>query len=61
MGNRTLLVCTSWIIDATEASDCEAAYLCVLHICNLCVCATYADPGMFEGLCGSNAFTGVDG
>ena len=25
------------------------------------VCVTYADPGVFERLCGSDAFTGVDG
>lgn len=31
-----------------------------LHLC-LRVCATYADPGVFQGLCGSDAFTGVDG
>ncbi len=36
-------------------------FMCVLlHLC-LCLCATYADPGVFEGLCGSDAFTGVDG
>lgn len=35
--------------------------MCVfLHLC-LSVCATYADPGVFEGLSGSDAFTGVDG
>lgn len=36
-------------------------YTCVfLHLC-LCVHATYADPGVFEGLCSSDAFTRVDG
>lgn len=38
---------------------CICKSVCVfLHRC--CLCATYADPGMFEGLCGSDAFTGVD-
>lgn len=27
----------------------------------LAVSCTYADPRVFEGLCGSDAFTGVDG
>lgn len=40
---------------------CIYVYICVfLHLC-FCVCATYADPGVFEGLCGSDAFTRVDG
>lgn len=40
---------------------CIIAYICVfLHLC-FCVHATYADPGVFEGLCGSDAFTRVDG
>ena len=39
--------------------------VCVcVRVCVGCVCvcvATYADPGVFEGLCGSDALTGVDG
>lgn len=34
-------------------------YVCVFA--SACVCATYANPGVFEGLCSSDAFTWVDG
>ena len=53
-----------------------SVYVCCVCVCGcarllggcvclcgcVCVCvATYADPGVFEGLCGSDALTGVDG
>lgn len=47
VGNKT--VCVQLTCISVSVSVC------------VCMCATYADPGVFESLCGSDAFTGVDG
>lgn len=39
---------------------CVSIRVSAFSVC-VCICATYADPGMFEGLGGGDAFTGVDG
>lgn len=58
---RNVCVCVCVVKKNMEICVCLIfCQMIPLHVC-MCVQNTYADPGVFEGLCSSDTFTRVDG